>query len=219
MNYGKFQEVADYVQSCLSADDFAHTDRVFGYALQLLNAEKNADTDIVLLGALLHDIGRSNGRIKDHHKIGSKKSREYLTEKGYSAEIAGSVAECVLAHSSDAETEPQTLEAKILFDADKLDMTGAVGIVRTIAECVKEKMPLCVLDENFIPLKGKKDEPESLLKRYKQELKKPSIVFFTKKAKKIAGKNQKAAGEYFKALVKELDSSHKTRKLLHKKMT
>jgi uncharacterized protein len=207
MNYGKFQKVIDYAQSNLSVDDFAHTSRVFNYALQILESEKDANAEVVLLSALLHDINRMGGKSKNNEK--AKKIHDYLIEEGYAEELAAQVAECVTTHSKDSETEPQTLEAKILYDADKLDMTGAVGAVRIIAKCVHEKIPLYVSGEDYLPMKGKKDEPSSVIKKYNRELKKAGTLFFTKKAKKIADKQQKTAKGFANNLVKEIDRNYK----------
>jgi uncharacterized protein len=206
MYFGKFQEVADYVQTVMSVDDFTHTVRVFNYALQILDTEKKAEADITLLAALLHDIGRTSGRVKGHDKIGSKKSHTYLIQKGYPEEIAMAVADCISTHSHDSEAAPQTLEAKILFDADKLDTLGATGAISAIAEALKERMPLYVIDENYLPAKG---TTASLLRKYKEELKYPKVSLFTKQAKKIAQGHQKAMDSYFKKLTKEIEQNRK----------
>jgi len=215
MEYGKYQEVVDHVQSIFNAEDFAHTIRVLNYALQILNTEEEANIEVTILAAIMHDVGRIRGRNKNHNTLGSKRSFDFLVEKGYSGEVARHVADCVLTHSSDSETKPQTLEAKIVYDADKLDMVGAVGTVRIISQCRKDSIPLYVLDKNNLPAKGKKSGAESLLTIYKQEL--SDIAFYTKKAKKIAAKHKKIADGYFKGLTKELSSNYEKGKEYAKK--
>ena len=217
MNYGKYQEVIEYIQSSLNADDFAHTCRVFNYALQILDAEKKADASVVIFAAILHDIGRADEEAEDHGKAGSEKSYAYLTEKGYADELAKSVANCILTHCSCSEVPPQTLEAKILFDADKLDTTGAVGTARAIAQCRLEGNPMYALGEDGLPLSGKKEEASSLMKKYSRKLKKLEKVFFTEKAKKIAVKRQPIMDEYFNQLAEELESNYKKGSELIKK--
>jgi uncharacterized protein len=209
MNYGKYQEIIDYIQSCLNADDFAHTCRVFNYVLQILDSEKDADADAAILAALFHDVGRADGEDENHDKTGSEKSYAYLVEKGYADELARHVADCILTHCNCSETRPQSLEAKILFDADKLDTTGAIGTARAIAQCRQDGMPLYILGEDNLPLRGKKEEPASLIKKYRRKLKKLDTAFFTKKAKRIADKHQLAMDEYFENLIKELDRNYK----------
>ena len=217
MNYREYQEVTEYVQSSLNADGFAHTCRVCNYALQIIDTEKYADASVVILAAILHDIGRVDGEAGDHGKVGSEKSYTYLIEKGYADELAKSVADCILTHSSASETPPQTLEAKILFDADKLDTTGAVGTARAILQCNQTGVPMYTLGKDGLPLGGKKEEQASLMKEYRRKLKKLEKVFYTEKAKKIAAKRQPIMDVYFNQLSEELVSNYKRGNKLIKK--
>jgi uncharacterized protein len=217
MTYGKFQEVIDYVQSCLDVNDFAHTCRVLNYTLQILDTKKKADTTVVILAAILHDIGHTTGCTADHAKTGSEKSYAYLVEKGYSDEMAKHIADCILTHCNCSETPPQTLEAKILFDADKLDTTGAIGIARMIVQCQQDGDPMYTLEKDSLPHEGKKEDPASLMKKYKQKLKKLEKVFFTEKAKKIATKHQLLMDEYFEEFLDEINSNYKKGSQLAKK--
>ena len=217
MDYGKYQDISDYTRSCLNAGDFAHSCRVLNYALQILDTEKNADASVVILAAILHDVGRANGEAEDHARRGSENSYAWLVEKGYADELARQVADCILTHCSCSETSPQTLEAKILFDADKLDTTGAVGTARAIIQSAQAGIPVYALGEDGLPLGGKKKEPESLIKEYRQKLKKLETIFYTKKAKKIALRHQEAMDAYFEKLSKEIDRNYKKGNELLKK--
>ena len=217
MHYGKYQEVIGHIKYCLKPEDFAHTLRVLGYALQILKSEKAADAEVVILASLLHDIGRADGNGYEHYRKGSEQSRAYLTEKGYEEALAARVADCIATHSTHSNEKPQTLEAKIVFDADKLDTTGAVGTARVIAQYAHEGKSLYVLGDDDQPLAGKKEEAPSLLRKYKRKLKGLEEVFFTDKAKKIAEKHQETMDEYFKQLKKEVNDNHeKMEKLLSK---
>ena len=207
MNYGKFQSAIDYTQSFLNADDFAHTCRVLGYALQILAAEKKADATVVILAAILHDISRDAHNSTDHAQAGSEKSYTFLVENGYTDKLARQVADCILTHSTSSKTQPQTLEAKILFDADKLDTTGAVGAARAAIQCRHDGKPMYTLGEDGFP--DNKRESASLLGKYRRKLKKLKKIFFTEKAKKIAAKNQPAMDEYFKGFEEEIDRNYK----------
>jgi uncharacterized protein len=209
VNYGKFQDAIDYVQSCLDTDGFMHTCRVLNYALQILDTEKKADTDVVILSAILHDIGRATGNSTNHANTGSEKSYAYLVGKGYTDEVAKHVADCIMTHCKCSETSPQTLEAKILFDADKLDTTGAIGTALAIVQCRQDGEPMYTLEENGTPLVGEKEETDSLMKKYRQKLRRLEKVFFTKKAKKIAAKHQLTMDEYFEEFIEEIESNHK----------
>jgi uncharacterized protein len=194
---------------------------VLNYALQILETEPKANPEAVILSAIFHDIGRvKNGTgslsSKNHAEAGAEKSREFLTEKNYPEDIIQLVSACILTHSNGSETEPQTLEAQILFDADKLDMTGSVGVARAIQAAANEK-PFYQVDEDGFPLKGKKKESPSLFQDYKQKLDKMSSLLYTEKARKMAIKRQKTMDDYFSSFHNEVDKNHENgMTLLHK---
>jgi uncharacterized protein len=98
-----------------------------------------------------------------------------------------------------------TIEAKILFDADKLDATGAMGIVRTLTYTGKNDEPLYTVDENGKMQNGEDaDEPVSFLREYHFKLKKLYDRFYTPEASAIAEKREKIAKKFYKALVEEI---------------
>ena len=124
-----------YYHDAESAHDFDHVLRVYTLAERLARAE-NADLEIVRAAALLHDISRAD---EDHHDAGdhaqlaAERARKILMERGVNADQADAVAHAIAAHRFRGATSPQTIEAKVLFDADKLDSIGAIGIVRAYA--------------------------------------------------------------------------------------
>lgn len=110
-----------------------HTERVYNLALHI-GRLMNARLDILSAAALLHDIGRSHemlsqGRIC-HATKGAEMSLTILTDLNFSPEMQGAILHCIEAHRYRNNKVPETLEAKILFDADKLDSIGAIGIGR-----------------------------------------------------------------------------------------
>ena len=221
MGKKNYQDVLEAVKELLCQDDFLHTQRVLNYALQILETESKANPEAVILSAILHDIGRAkNGTgflsSGSHAETGAEKSREILAGKEYPEEVIQLVAECILTHSNKSEAKPQTLEAQILFDADKLDMTGAVGVARAIQAAADGK-PFYQVDEDGFPLKGKKKESPSLFQDYQQKLDKTSTLFYTDKARKMAIKRQKIMDDYFSNLHNEIDKNHENgMKLLHR---
>jgi uncharacterized protein len=100
-----------------------------------LAGETGADDEVLTLAALLHDVGRSEEDRSDgstcHAEAGAKMAGEILARHGAPRPLAKRVRECVVQHRFRKGTPPRSLEAKILFDADKLDALGAVGIGRT----------------------------------------------------------------------------------------
>ncbi|NLG51482.1 MAG: HD domain-containing protein [Chloroflexi bacterium] len=115
-----------------SAHGFDHVLRVWRMALHLAE-EEGADRDIVSAAALLHDVGRAEERRTGvcHAQEGARRAREILS--GQPTAFVEAVAEAIAQHRFRAGQQPTTLEARILFDADKLDAIGAIGVARAYA--------------------------------------------------------------------------------------
>lgn len=128
------EEARAFYANAESAHDFEHVLRVLTLAERLARAE-NADAEIVHAAALLHDIARldEDTRGGDHALMAAERAREILLQRGIPADRADAVAHAIAAHRFRGTVAPQTLEAKILFDADKLDSIGAIGVARAYA--------------------------------------------------------------------------------------
>jgi uncharacterized protein len=112
---------------------YDHVRRVLALSLRF-GREAGADLEVLSLSALLHDIGRpeetrSNGN-SCHARIGSEMAEEILKGYGAAPALVESVTDSIRRHRFRGGSPPQSLEAKILYDADKLDSLGAVGIGR-----------------------------------------------------------------------------------------
>jgi uncharacterized protein len=110
-----------------------HTLRVYRLCNRI-GAAEGADLDVVRIAALLHDIGRSrqdaeHGRIC-HAREGERLARPLVAELALEPQCRENVLHCIRAHRFRGEDRPRTLEARVLFDADKLDAIGAVGVAR-----------------------------------------------------------------------------------------
>lgn len=114
-----------------SAHDFDHVLRVVTLADRIAQAE-GADREVVQAAALLHDIGLDEGRA-GHETSAAKRATEILREQGYAENFCDAVAHAIESHRFRSGPTPQTLEAKVLFDADKLDAIGAIGVARAFA--------------------------------------------------------------------------------------
>ncbi|MGD9160871.1 MAG: HD domain-containing protein [Desulfobacteraceae bacterium] len=113
--------------------DWFHTKRVYDLCMKIGMAE-GADLDVLGIAAHLHDIGRpfqdrSKGKIC-HAEKGAELAGEILTKFNLSAEDKNNIIHSIRTHRFRGKDIPETLEAKVLFDADKLDSIGAVGIGR-----------------------------------------------------------------------------------------
>ncbi len=111
-----------------------HVVRVWNLCLRIGKRE-SADLNILEPAAFLHDIGRkvemeSNGKIC-HASVGSEMARKILINYGYPDDFVNQVVFCIAAHRfRNNGVKPDSIESKVLFDADKLDAIGAVGVGR-----------------------------------------------------------------------------------------
>jgi len=112
--------------------DFDHVLRVLRLAERIGQAE-SADMAIVCAAALLHDVGRAHAEAQglDHAAFAAGRAREILA--AHPQEAVEAVANAIAAHRFRTAPAPETLEARVLFDADKLDAIGAVGVARAFA--------------------------------------------------------------------------------------
>jgi len=119
-------------QTADAVHDFDHVLRVLTLAERIARAE-GADLEIVRTAALLHDVGRRQAEEAglDHAAFAADRAREMLRGRG-AGKVDG-VIHAIAAHRFRGRPDPATLEAKVLFDADKLDAMGAVGIARAFA--------------------------------------------------------------------------------------
>ncbi len=128
-------EVRSRLAAFPSCHDWEHTARVLENARRLAAAE-GADRTVVEFAALLHDIGRtadiqSKGR-RCHARLGERITRELLPQFGITdPAFIERVAAAVRTHRWRDPARPESIEAKVVFDADKLDSLGAVGLARS----------------------------------------------------------------------------------------
>ncbi|MDR3540071.1 MAG: HD domain-containing protein [Desulfosporosinus sp.] len=123
------------------AHDLDHALRVREWGKKLAK-EEGADITVIELAALLHDIGRSGAVEKTHAESSAGLAVNILYKTGYAENIVLRVKEAILSHSREAGHEPNTLEAKILYDADKLDFVGAIGLGRLFTLAGVQGWPL-----------------------------------------------------------------------------
>ncbi len=136
-------EARQYYQGHETSHDFDHILRVLVLAERIARAE-GGDLEVVRAAALLHDIGRAQEEVtgEDHAAIGAARAREILA--GHPPEKVEAVVEAIASHRFRGGPPPATPEARALFDADKLDAMGAVGIARAFARAGAQNRRLWV---------------------------------------------------------------------------
>lgn len=115
--------------------DFNHIMRVYKNAQEICKKEK-ANKKLVLASVLLHDLvlyPKSDKKSKNSSFESAKKAEEILKKYSLSQEEINIISEAIKDHSFSQNKIPQSIEGKILQDADRLDALGAIGIVRVFA--------------------------------------------------------------------------------------
>ncbi len=135
--YPSIEEARAWYASADLAHDFEHVLRVLNLALKIAEAEE-ANLEVVHAAALLHDSrgaqpgGDGSGRM-GHHLASAQFAGEVLKQAGWETARIEAVQHAIRAHRFRHDGEqPETIEAQCVFDADKLDVLGAVGAARTI---------------------------------------------------------------------------------------
>jgi uncharacterized protein len=130
----RFQKLASEFPRVDPAHDLAHLQRVKALAERLLLHE-GGDCRVILPAVWLHDCV---GLPKNHPQRGAasemaaRKAREILAQLDYPLDDRESIAEAIRTHSYSAQLTPQTVEAQIVQDADRLDALGALGLSRCL---------------------------------------------------------------------------------------
>lgn len=127
------EEARSHFADAKGSHGWDHTLRVHNLCIHIGLIE-HADIRVLELASLLHDIARkteddSKGDVC-HAELGSRMAKDILKRFGEDPATIKNVTHCIAAHRYRNEIEPKTLEAKILFDSDKLDSIGAIGIGR-----------------------------------------------------------------------------------------
>lgn len=120
------------------AHDFEHILRVMHLAERIAGIE-GANRAVVRAAALLHDVCRGEN---DHAAASAAFARRWLAERGASPEFIEAVAHAIEAHRFREPRAARTLEARVLFDADKLDALGIIGLARLFAYSGAHRRPL-----------------------------------------------------------------------------
>lgn len=130
--YGMIHDHAHTLLGHAGSHGMDHTDRVTRMCRVIGEAE-HADMDILIPAAILHDIARPREKEKGlpHEIEGARMAEEFLAGIGYDRSRIPAIASAIRTHRFSTGNNPETPEAKILSDADKLDAMGAVGIART----------------------------------------------------------------------------------------
>jgi uncharacterized protein len=127
-------EAKRYFKGASGCHDWSHVERVRNLALRIGREEK-ADLFLLEIAALLHDIGRKEemkqkGRFC-HAERGSELAEKILKRYGFCDNDINNIKHAIITHRYRNAQMPESIEAKVLYDSDKLDSIGAIGVART----------------------------------------------------------------------------------------
>jgi len=128
------------------AHSWDHVHRVYKLALYIAERE-SADRFIVALAALMHDLGHIVAHTHDEHhaEVSARLASEIMQKYQIPGDLQDAVRRAILAHSFSLGVEPETREARVVHDADKLDALGAIGIMRWAITGTQQRTPQTTL--------------------------------------------------------------------------
>ena len=113
-----------------------------------LGEKLNADLEALVAAVYLHDLGRHYIDDKAHGALSALKAGPVLERINFPEEKRETVLHAIQVHDVSANPENRTtLESKILYDADKIDTLGVVGVLRYIRHFYGKKPIDYVLDD------------------------------------------------------------------------
>lgn len=208
-----YEGLETYMRSCMkdSAHDKEHIYRVLYVAMAIAATEESVDRDVLVAACLLHDIGRE-AQFRDpslcHAEEGSRMAYDFLIKNGWSVAKAAHVRACILTHRYRNDRPPQSIEAKILFDADKIDATGTLGIARTLIYQGQVSQPLYSVDDAGNVMDGAGEEPPSFFGEYRYKLEKVYDRFCTLRGQAIARERRQSAVSFYDAMLREANACY-----------
>ena len=181
----------------------SHINRVYSLAVRIAR-EENADLDVVKAAVLLHDIARAmedEGKILDHASEGAKIARKVLEDVNFPREKIDKVIHCIEVHRFRKGLEAKNIEAKVLQDADRLDILGAIGLARVFTRGGWSNMP--IHDPTTSPKEKYDGRSLTSVNHIYEKILKVKDTINTNAAKKIAVGRHTFVEQFLERLLKE----------------
>jgi uncharacterized protein len=175
-------------ESNSGAHTFDHTMRVYTLSMRIGDGLP-VNIRVLQAAALLHDVGRPRESESgvSHSILSGEMSKPLLQELGYTESEIEQILDAIRTHRFSEGLEPNSIEGKILSDADKLDAMGAIGVYRTIAQGVTKGRGI-----------------SGFLKHADEKLLKLKDLMYTKPGKLLAEKRHKVLQTFVDALREEI---------------
>ena len=190
------------------AHGWEHVERVYKLALHIADQE-GADSFIVGMAALMHDLGRisNSDSIKHHADLSERAAAEILAIHQVAPETREAILHAIAAHSFSHNIEARTLEARVVRDADRLDSLGAIGVLRWAITATIRRTPRTRTYHPSDPFaeQHQPDDSAYMLDHFFTKLLKVSDSMTTETGRRIARRRANFMLDYLDELKSELD--------------
>ena len=208
MREQEYRAILAYMDEKLDATshDAEHTRRVLFNALEIAQGDGELDLDVLIAACLLHDVARPDEAATgcDHAAVGAVKAYDFLCSLGWPEDRAAHVREVISTHRFRGTKRPTTKEAEILYDADKIDSTGAIGVARSLFYNGEHHQPLYRLEGTRIaPPEGTRSG--TFFDEYVVKLSKIPDVLLTERGRALVEKRAQVAAQIYEAMVQEIE--------------
>lgn len=187
------------------AHDTLHIKRVVKMAKSLAN-EESADLDVVVPAAWLHDcviVDKGSDKRPFASRMAAEAAGHFLQENGYPQEKISDIQHAIAAHSFSAQIPPETIEAKVVQDADRLDALGAIGVARAMLSGSSFNIPLYHETEP-IPSRRDPNEKGYVLDHFFTKLLKLEEMMQTESGRREASKRTHYMHHFLNQLASEV---------------
>lgn len=203
----RFEQFIEHAMEEMSdpAHDREHVRRVVANARQLATAE-GADPAVVVPAAWLHDcvvVPKDSAYRTRASQMAAERAGAFLREAGYPTEYIPAIEHAIVAHSFSAGISPQTREAQVVQDADRLDALGAIGIARTLMLGGVMGKPLYDRDEP-LPKNRTPNDKENVIDHFYVKLLGLAATMHTATARREGERRTRLMRDYLQELAREI---------------
>jgi len=203
--------VKDKLKGDVTGHDWHHIDRVRNAALFICEKENSGNPFIIELAALLHDV--ADAKLNESKEEGTRQLEQFVDSLSLDEDERNHVLKAIatVSYSGGNNAKPETIEAKIVQDADRLDAIGAIGIARTFAYGGKKGH---VIYDPSVDARVNMTEEEyrngqsSTIQHFYEKLLKLKELLHTNTASKIAAKRHQLMESYLEEFYKEWNGSY-----------
>ncbi len=185
--------------------DLGHVKRVVA-AAERIGMVEGAKPEVVLPAAWLHDcvvVTKDSPLRSRASQMAAERATAFLESVGYERELIPAVAHAIVAHSFSAAIKPETIEAKVVQDADRLEALGALGLARCLMTGGAMGRQLLHADEPF-PVDRDADDAASSLDHLFVKLLKLPAMMQTQTGRSLATERAEFLVQFLRTLASEL---------------